>query len=284
MRQLSRPEVIPRVRLTLTEPCKVATGDWSQVSQEYEAKINSGDIIAIAEVMRDLYRPSLNADQSYGERQLYEAALDRLSGEFAVIQRITEQEARDELESLVIAASQEWGDTKNGPTPDDPGPQTKQRFRVTQVSQAFSGRPLLHIEPAPISHDGWPDLSRELEEVIEPYLKGSDNIALRFIDNGLPTTTTAVIGSVEVQEERFAIQYAIRTMIFETTTSKPGCNIHIRPEVKSILNFFGKEIGREKISESPTYDFREVYENAEASRDDLSRLVKIAHSHFMNRQ
>ena len=73
-------------------------------------------------------------------------------------------------------------------------------------------------------------------------------------------------------------------MIFETTTKKPGCNIHIRPEAKSTFNFFGKEISREQIGASQTYDFREVYENADASRDDLSRLVKIAHNHFTNQK
>ncbi len=163
----------------------------------------------------------------------------------------------------------------------DPELSPKQKFRVTQVSEAFSGRPLLHIEPAPISHDGWPDLSRELEEVIAPYVKNADNIALRYIDKGLPTTSTAVMGSVQVREGKFAIHYAVRTMIFETKTKKPGCNIHIRPEMKSTFNFFGTEIKRERIDTPPTYDFREVYQNAEESRDDLNRLVKIAHQHFL---
>src|SRR5262245_65560957 len=54
---------------------------WSRRAQEYEAKINSGDIVAIAEVVRDLYRSESQPEQSYSERQLYEAALDRLSRE-----------------------------------------------------------------------------------------------------------------------------------------------------------------------------------------------------------
>jgi CarD family transcriptional regulator len=61
--------------------------------QEYETKINSGDIIAIAEVMRDLYRPAINPGQSYTERQLYTLALDRLSGEMALLNGVTEEEA-----------------------------------------------------------------------------------------------------------------------------------------------------------------------------------------------
>jgi len=63
---------------------------WVQRAQEYEAKINSGDIVAIAEVVRDLYRSESQPEQSYSARQLYEAALDRLSREIAVVQHVTE--------------------------------------------------------------------------------------------------------------------------------------------------------------------------------------------------
>jgi CarD family transcriptional regulator len=72
---------------------------WSRRAQEYEAKINSGDIVAIAEVVRDLYRSESQPEQSYSERQLYEAALDRLSREIAVVQHVTETEAVKEIES-----------------------------------------------------------------------------------------------------------------------------------------------------------------------------------------
>jgi CarD family transcriptional regulator len=72
---------------------------WSRRAQEYEAKINSGDIVAIAEVVRDLYRSESQPEQSYSERQLYEAALDRLSREIAVVQHVTETEAIKEVES-----------------------------------------------------------------------------------------------------------------------------------------------------------------------------------------
>jgi CarD family transcriptional regulator len=71
---------------------------WSRRAQEYEAKINSGDIVAIAEVVRDLYRSESQPEQSYSERQLYEAALDRLSREIAVVQHVTETEAVKEIE------------------------------------------------------------------------------------------------------------------------------------------------------------------------------------------
>jgi CarD family transcriptional regulator len=105
MRKLSDPTAIQRMRRTLSQTPHKARGNWSQLAQEYESKINSGDIIAIAEVMRDLYRPTVNSGQSYSERQLYASALDRLSGEVALVNGITEEEAVKELESLVIAGA-----------------------------------------------------------------------------------------------------------------------------------------------------------------------------------
>jgi CarD family transcriptional regulator len=105
MRKLSDPAAIQRVRRTLGQASYKARGNWSRLAQEYASKINSGDIIAIAEVMRDLYRPALNSSQSYSERQLYISALDRLSGEVALVNGITEEEAVRELESLVIAGA-----------------------------------------------------------------------------------------------------------------------------------------------------------------------------------
>ena len=74
---------------------------WSRRAQEYEAKINSGDLISIAEVVRDLHRASGQPEQSYSERQLYEAALDRLSREIAAVQRVTETEAVKEIEAAL---------------------------------------------------------------------------------------------------------------------------------------------------------------------------------------
>ena len=74
---------------------------WSRRAQEYEAKINSGDIVAIAEVVRDLFRSDTQPEQSYSERQLYEAALDRLSREIAAVQRVTETEAVKEIEAAL---------------------------------------------------------------------------------------------------------------------------------------------------------------------------------------
>jgi CarD family transcriptional regulator len=105
MRMLSDSTAIQRVRQTLSEPPYKARSNWSRQVQENERKINSGDIIAIAEVMRDLYRPAINSGQSYSERQLYISALNLLSGEIALVRGSTQQEAIEELESLVIAGA-----------------------------------------------------------------------------------------------------------------------------------------------------------------------------------
>ena len=72
---------------------------WSRRAQEYEAKINSGDINAIAEVVRDLYRSEAQPEQSYSERQLYEAALDRMMREIAAVQKLSEIDAMKVIES-----------------------------------------------------------------------------------------------------------------------------------------------------------------------------------------
>ena len=99
MRKLSEPVLVKRALETLKGRARVKRTMWSRRAQEYEAKINSGDIVAIAEVVRDLYRSESQPEQSYSERQLYEAALDRLSREIAVVQHVTETEAVKEIES-----------------------------------------------------------------------------------------------------------------------------------------------------------------------------------------
>jgi CarD family transcriptional regulator len=98
MRKLSEPTLVKRALETLKGRARVKRTMWSRRAQEYEAKINSGDIVAIAEVVRDLYRSESQPEQSYSERQLYEAALDRLSREIAVVQHVTETEAVKEIE------------------------------------------------------------------------------------------------------------------------------------------------------------------------------------------
>jgi CarD family transcriptional regulator len=98
MRKLSEPGLVKRALETLKGRARIKRTMWSRRAQEYEAKINSGDIVAIAEVVRDLFRSESQPEQSYSERQLYEAALDRLSREIAVVQHVTETEAVKEIE------------------------------------------------------------------------------------------------------------------------------------------------------------------------------------------
>ena len=99
MRKLSDPALVKRALETLKGRARIKRTMWSRRAQEYEAKINSGDLISIAEVVRDLHRAENQPEQSYSERQLYEAALDRLSREIAVVQHSTETEAVKEIES-----------------------------------------------------------------------------------------------------------------------------------------------------------------------------------------
>jgi CarD family transcriptional regulator len=99
MRKLSDPDVAKRSLEILTGRARVKRTMWSRRAQEYEAKINSGDINAIAEVVRDLYRSEAQPEQSYSERQLYEAALDRIMREIAAVQKLSEIDALRLIES-----------------------------------------------------------------------------------------------------------------------------------------------------------------------------------------
>jgi CarD family transcriptional regulator len=101
MRKLAEGGLVKRALETLKGRARIKRTMWSRRAQEYEAKINSGDIVAIAEVVRDLYRSESQPEQSYSERQLYEAALDRLSREIAVVQHVTETEAVKEIEAAL---------------------------------------------------------------------------------------------------------------------------------------------------------------------------------------
>ena len=101
MRKLAEAPLVKRALETLKGRARIKRTMWSRRAQEYEAKINSGDIVAIAEVVRDLFRSDTQPEQSYSERQLYEAALDRLSREIAAVQKITETEAIKEIEGAL---------------------------------------------------------------------------------------------------------------------------------------------------------------------------------------
>ena len=93
MRKLAESQTIDKALKTVSGRARIKRTMWSRRAQEYEAKINSGDLIAISEVVRDLYRSENQPEQSYSERQLYEAALDRMAREISSVNRISTTEA-----------------------------------------------------------------------------------------------------------------------------------------------------------------------------------------------
>ncbi len=99
MRKLSEPAMVKRAFKVLRGRPRIKRTMWSRRAQEYEAKINSGELIAVAEVVRDLYRNDRQTEQSYSERQLYEAALERIAREIAIALKLQESEAVEEIET-----------------------------------------------------------------------------------------------------------------------------------------------------------------------------------------
>jgi CarD family transcriptional regulator len=103
MRGLSTPDLVERALDTLKGKARVKRAMWSRRAQEYEQKINSGDLMSIAEVVRDLHRNDDQREQSYSERQLYEAALDRLTREVAAVGGMDEAGAQKKVETVLTA-------------------------------------------------------------------------------------------------------------------------------------------------------------------------------------
>jgi CarD family transcriptional regulator len=101
LRRLSSRKQMDLALVKLEGRARVRRTMWSRRAQEYESKINSGDPVSIAEVVRDLRRNSNQSEQSYSERQMYQAALDRLAREFAAIENIDEETAISRLERLM---------------------------------------------------------------------------------------------------------------------------------------------------------------------------------------
>lgn len=104
LRRLSTRKEMDAALLKLKGRSKARRTMWSRRAQEYEAKINSGDPASIAEVVRDLYRNVGQPEQSYSERQIYQAALDRLVREFAAVEKIDETTAVQRVEQMLNAA------------------------------------------------------------------------------------------------------------------------------------------------------------------------------------
>lgn len=101
MRKLAEDDIVKRALGTLKGRARVKRTMWSRRAQEYEAKINSGDLGSIAEVVRDLHRLDSQPEQSYSERQLYEAALDRMAREVAAVHKVSEAEAVAKIEEIL---------------------------------------------------------------------------------------------------------------------------------------------------------------------------------------
>ena len=138
MRKLAEAPLVKRALDTLKGRARIKRTMWSRRAQEYEAKINSGDIVAIAEVVRDLFRSETQPEQSYSERQLYEAALDRLSREIAAVQRVTETEAIKEIEGALAKGP------RRGPKPADeaePNPPPRKRRPKARVQRRITKSP-----------------------------------------------------------------------------------------------------------------------------------------------
>jgi CarD family transcriptional regulator len=101
MRKLSSDKTLKEAMETLKGKPKVKRTMWSRRAQEYEAKINSGDLVSIAEVTRDLFRPEDQPEQSYSERQIFEAASSRLARELAAMEKIDEPAALEKILSVL---------------------------------------------------------------------------------------------------------------------------------------------------------------------------------------
>ena len=113
MRKLSETDYVDRALKVVQGRARVKRTMWSRRAQEYDAKINSGDLISISEVVRDLYRAENQPEQSYSERQLYEAALDRMAREIAAVNKVSETEAVHLIEANLAKGP------RRGPKPDN---------------------------------------------------------------------------------------------------------------------------------------------------------------------
>ena len=103
IRSLASADTVAHAMRTLKGKAKVKRAMWSRRAQEYEQKINSGDLIAIAEVVRDLHRTDDQREQSYSERQLYEAALERLTREVAAVGGGDELDAQKQIGDVLMS-------------------------------------------------------------------------------------------------------------------------------------------------------------------------------------
>ena len=107
LRTLSSKAQMDEAITTLQGKAKIKKSMWSRRAQEYETKINSGSLVSIAEVVRDLYKKEDQGEQSYSERQMYQAALERLAGEFAAVEEVDKDTAATKLEKIIDESSEQ---------------------------------------------------------------------------------------------------------------------------------------------------------------------------------
>ncbi|KQN19326.1 CarD family transcriptional regulator [Sphingomonas floccifaciens] len=112
MRKLSSDKTLREALDTLKGKPKVKRTMWSRRAQEYEAKINSGDLVSIAEVVRDLFRPDDQPEQSYSERQIFEAAASRLARELAAMEEVDEPKALVKIIDILKVAAPAYAKDK----------------------------------------------------------------------------------------------------------------------------------------------------------------------------
>ena len=113
MRKLSSDKTLKEAMTTLEGKPKVKRTMWSRRAQEYEAKINSGDLVSIAEVTRDLFRADDQPEQSYSERQIFEAAASRLARELAAMEKTDEPAALAKIHAILNEAAPKWQKEKD---------------------------------------------------------------------------------------------------------------------------------------------------------------------------
>ncbi|MEN2494412.1 MAG: hypothetical protein TECD_00310 [Hyphomicrobiaceae bacterium hypho_1] len=121
MRKLADPKVIEKSMSILKGRARVKRTMWSRRAQEYETKINSGDLISISEVVRDLFRSDSQPEQSYSERQLYEQALDRMSREIAIVEGLDDHGATQRIIDVLSTSSKSRQVLDDSPNSDAVG-------------------------------------------------------------------------------------------------------------------------------------------------------------------
>ncbi len=117
MRKLASDEIVTKALKTVRGKARVKRTMWSRRAQEYEAKINSGSLISISEVVRDLFRSENQPEQSYSERQLYEAALERMSREISAVNKISATESVALIEKNLALAPKRGAKTDEAEVP-----------------------------------------------------------------------------------------------------------------------------------------------------------------------